>query len=295
MDAFTGVDLALDADAVVTIGDKYSIKVEGPKDVLPKIEVGVVGGKLELGMVPNEIITGKPNIRIAIVAPKLDAVKASFGRLQVPKLTGDAVHVEAGVVGTVQVDQVVAKQLTVKLGPNGSVSLSGQADTVTVEGGTGKAATLKGAFQQVTANATGTVKMQVSGTVPALTATVGGSSSFEASGDLGNTAVTVEGGGTATVSGKLGALSATLTGSGRLKASGTAAMLHVEADGGSKLTAEQLQAETATVTAKSGAECTVWAKMLMAMAANSGVIRYKGSPQLDRRVSQSGEVAPLGK
>ena len=229
-------------------------------------------------------------VKYTVVVPKLDSVKASFGRLDVPKLSGDVVHVEAGVSGKVRVDQVVTKQLAVKVGPGGSVALAGQADAVAV----GDNIRFGGTFKQLSVSERG--KVQVAGTLPTLTAKVNGSDSFDASGDLGNVALTVEGSGHATVGGKIGTLRASLAGSGELTATGTATSLLVEAAGSGKLTADRLQAETASVKATSAAECTVWAtKTLSATAENSGVIKYKGSPKLDRRVENSGEVAPLGK
>lgn len=290
MPAFTGVTLGLVGDAVVTTGDKYSVKVEAPDDVLPLIETKVVAGQLTLGLRQNEAVGGSPTVKYTVVAPKLDTARASFGRLDVPKLSGDVVRVEAGVKGRVHVGQVTARQLNVTIGPSGSVTLAGQAEDVTV----GKGIQFRGTFKQLTVSEQG--KVQVTGSLPTLTAEVASSDSFEASGDLGAVNLTIAGSGNVTVTGKIGSLRANLAGSGELTASGTAATLAVEAAGSGKVTADQLQAEAAVVKASSAAEVTVWAtKLLTATAENSGVIKYKGSPKLTRRVENSGEILPLGK
>ena len=297
---FKAVALDLrDATAEVTVGEKYAVTVEADDETLPHLQAEVVNDQLELGLLPDVVMTGRPTpVRFKVVAPRLAAARAGLGgRIRLAEMAGDVVRVEIGTDGQVTVGRAVAaRQLDVVMG-TGTADVTAEAPAAVVEGNHGSL-TLKGTFrQQLGLTLSSVAKVTAAVTATTVVAKVSGSAELDLSGDLGAVALGVEGDGGVKVSGPLGTLRASLAGSGHLTADGSASAVALDAVGSGKADAGGLRAEAVSVKAASAAELTVWATGTLTVTDDYGqpTVRYKGRPRVDRQgEGRNLKLVPLG-
>jgi Putative auto-transporter adhesin, head GIN domain len=80
------------------------------------------------------------------------------------------------------------------------------------------------------------------------------------------------------------------------KVKGIATNVKIDASSGSSFKAAELNTETCTASASSGAEIKIAvSKKLTSSASSGGSIRYKGNPEVEKKsLSSGGEVKPMG-
>jgi hypothetical protein len=298
MPAFAALAVGIGSDVTVTIGSKHAVTVDAPDDVLPLIETAVVDGVLHVGLIPNEVIAGSPKIRFKVVTPRLEGVATGIhGRVTVPKMSGDTVTLDAGVKGTITVDSIAARKLVLTRGIDGTVTATGKADAVVV-GDVGRV-DLKGTFGTVDATLSGGGgRVRLSGTITTLKADVSSVGKLEVSGQVAGATVKASSAADVRLSGTLGTVSTSLEGSAAVTLTGTARSLTAAVTSDGKLDAAGLEAEAVDVTVRTHNVVTVWAtKTLTAtVRAVDGKVRYKGTPQVTRRIeANGGTVLPVGK
>jgi hypothetical protein len=298
MPAFTALKVGIGSDVTVTIGSKHAVTADAPDDVLPVIETEVVDGVLRVGLRENEVIGGSPKIRFKVVTPRLEGVATGVeGRVTVPKLSGDTVTLDLGIKGKVTAESITAKKLVIERGIDGAVTATAKADALVV-GDVGRV-DLKGTFGTVDATRSGGGGvLRLSGTITTLNADISSVGKLDVSGQVSGATVKASSAADVRLSGALGTVSASLDASAAVTLTGTARSLTADVTSDGKLDAGGLEAEAVAVTVGTPNVVTVWAtKTLTAtVQAVNGKVRYKGTPQVTRRIeANGGTVEPLGR
>lgn len=88
-------------------------------------------------------------------------------------------------------------------------------------------------------------------------------------------------------------LTLNLSGAGKATAAGAAEQLTVKLSGAGIVDATDLRVGTADVQLSGAGKASVWADVLKARVSGAGAVKYKGSPQLEQKISGAGSVRAM--
>lgn len=148
---FDRIDIATGLDAVVTVGDSFSVTAESKsQDALDNLEVTVQGGVLTARIEQNflDFIVGGGlvglllnngnAVKFTITAPALSGVDASSGAdIDLPGLKADQIELSASSGGDISVIDAVLGTVTAGSSSGSNISLSGEAQAVEFDASSG--------------------------------------------------------------------------------------------------------------------------------------------------------------
>jgi hypothetical protein len=148
---FDRIDIATGLDAVVTLGDSFSVHAESrSQDALDKLEVavndGVLSAKLEQnffdfivsGGLVGLLLSDGQAVQFTITVPALVGVVASSGAdVDLPGFKGDRLDVEASSGADISVTDAVLGTVTASASSGSDITLSGKADTIAADASSG--------------------------------------------------------------------------------------------------------------------------------------------------------------
>jgi hypothetical protein len=194
---FTGFDtvsVSTGIRAEITTGGDYSIHIEGPDDILDKIEVSVASGRLSIGIGRNFLdfvfggallsLLGRGDVGVTatISLPVLNGAEASAGaRIRAGTVKSDRFHAEASSGARIDVDAFAGGDVRAAASSGGVVEMRGTAGEIdggASSGGAIRAERLTATRGRLDASSGGSVRAEVTQSVRA-NASSGGSIEIE--------------------------------------------------------------------------------------------------------------------
>jgi hypothetical protein len=148
---FDKLDIATGLDAVVSIGDSFSVRAESrSRDALDKLEVAVNGGVLSAKLEQNffdfiisgglvgMLLSDGQAVQFTITVPALTSVDASSGAdVDLPNFKGDNLALNASSGADISVTDAALRKVTASASSGADIELSGQAEALDAEASSG--------------------------------------------------------------------------------------------------------------------------------------------------------------
>lgn len=148
---FDRIDIATGLDAVVTIGDSFSVHAESrSQDALDKLEVAVNGGVLSARIEQNFfdfivngglvglLLSDGQAVQFTITVPALVGVEASSGAdVDLPGFKGDRLELEASSGADITVTDATLGTVTANASSGSDITLSGEAQAIEADASSG--------------------------------------------------------------------------------------------------------------------------------------------------------------
>lgn len=132
VDAFKALSLSAPIDVTLVQGERESVVLEGPADVVESLETRVEGGTLVIHMKPA-ITFSWGRTRATVTARAIEAISvAGSGNVRADALAGEALRVAIAGSGDVRVGRLEAKQLEASIVGSGDIHAAGRVDRVAV-------------------------------------------------------------------------------------------------------------------------------------------------------------------
>jgi hypothetical protein len=129
--AFEKIDLAGSSDVIVQVGGAPSVRAEGSKAALDRLDIRVEGGALRIGQRKEEWSFGWHNnghVRIFVTAPSLaGAAIAGSGDIRVDKVGGARFDGSIAGSGDLTVDHLEVGEAAFSIAGSGDVKVAGKA------------------------------------------------------------------------------------------------------------------------------------------------------------------------
>jgi hypothetical protein len=170
---FDRVALSSLGSLTINQGDRESLTVEGPADLMPRITTEVKDGTLVLGLKKGAWLKGlrnkKATIRYCLTMRDVAGIVLSgAGKIDAPGVSTDSLEIVVSGAGKLALDSLSASSLSVVMSGVGECEVSGKAcaQSVTISGaGSYKAGTLESDKAAVVVSGTGGVTVFVSDTL----------------------------------------------------------------------------------------------------------------------------------
>lgn len=161
---FNGIDLQINADVEITIGDQYFVEVSAQQNLLPIIKTEVIDGALQIRC--DENIRNSDGIRVKVTLPALDEILlGGSGKITVMNaIRAEKMEISVAGSGDVIVLQADFEKLSNSIAGSGSIELGGKVNTMNVDiSGSGdvKAKSLTANSLTVSISGSGTVTADV--------------------------------------------------------------------------------------------------------------------------------------
>jgi hypothetical protein len=140
---FDGVALGGLGSVIVTQGERESLTVEAPEELMKRVTSEVKDGVLVLGLKKGLWMAGlgKKNrkIRFKVTMQHVHTLRlGGVGRMDAPEIATDSLAVAVSGVGGVEIGKLTTESLDVVLSGAGSCEIAGRADTQSIKlSGTG--------------------------------------------------------------------------------------------------------------------------------------------------------------
>ena len=148
---FDRIDIATGLDAVVTIGDSFSVHAESrSQDALDKLEVAVNGGVLSAKLEQNffdfivsgglvgMLLSDGQAVQFTITVPALVGAEASSGAdIDLPGFRGDRLELEASSGADISVTDATLGTVTASASSGADITLSGAAEAIEADASSG--------------------------------------------------------------------------------------------------------------------------------------------------------------
>ncbi|MCB2207882.1 MAG: DUF2807 domain-containing protein [Bacteroidetes bacterium] len=182
LDEFTELEINLDADVVIQIGDQASVSVSAQENLHKVIHTNVQGNKLTIGSRP--CFNTNDRVQIEVTATALSEIKlnGSADVTAMDELHSDVFELKINGSGNIMAD-IFANQLDVKINGSGNVIIAGsakEADVVVNGSGDVRAESLQAYKADIRINGSGDVGINA---LNDLKVTVKGSGDVTYSGD----------------------------------------------------------------------------------------------------------------
>jgi hypothetical protein len=166
LEGFEKVELAGRDDVEVRVGQGFSVRAEGPSEVLDQLRIDKDGDTLEIGR-RNGSSSNTGKARILVTLPRMvGASMAGSGSMRIDRAGGARFETEVAGSGTVQIGQIQADELEIEIAGSGTVRAAGAAKSLTVEiagSGNVEAAGLTANAAEVSIAGSGDVRATVNG------------------------------------------------------------------------------------------------------------------------------------
>ena len=181
---FSGVSLSGVGNVTVSLGEKPSLEVRAPRNVLRNLQITVENDTLMLRTKRGARLPRGSQVSYRVVTPRLERLTVSgAGDVRADKLGGDDVTATSSGAGSLYVEDVQADELEADLSGAGDMQLSGKVgeQRVTVSGaGSYQACALESEDAEVDVSGAGDAFVQATDT---LDVTVSGASDVRYRGD----------------------------------------------------------------------------------------------------------------
>lgn len=128
---FTGIALAIPGKVELRQGSPESVTVEADDNLLPEIETAVEDGKLKIRFARRLSVGGRPVIRIAVTAPRIESIAISgSGDVIATSLEGPRLAIAVSGSGDVRLDNVRVETLKAAISGSGDIRAGGSATEV---------------------------------------------------------------------------------------------------------------------------------------------------------------------
>ncbi|MEE4260995.1 MAG: head GIN domain-containing protein [Bacteroidales bacterium] len=182
LDDFNELEVDLDADVVIHIGDRSAVSISSQENLLKAISTDVLGNSLVIGARP--CINTEGRVRIEVTTTSLSEIKlnGSADITCMDELHSDDLELKINGSGNIMAD-IFANQLNVKINGSGNVIIGGsakEADVVVNGSGDVRAESLQAYKADIRINGSGDVGINA---LNDLKVTVKGSGDVKYSGD----------------------------------------------------------------------------------------------------------------
>lgn len=133
---FTGVELAGADDVDVRIGNSFSVRAEGPSDVLDRLDIRRDGSVLRVGRKRDGswTISRGQGVKVYVTMPAIDrASLAGSGNLSVDRVSGDEFKGSLAGSGNLRVAGMQAREAEFEIAGSGNVTAAGQVDKLEID------------------------------------------------------------------------------------------------------------------------------------------------------------------
>ena len=127
---FNSVSLAGPHDVMVTVGPAFSVRAEGPANVLEKLDIRVDGNNLEIGMKKGRwsFRGDKQKTVIHVTMPAIQAAAiGGSGDMRIDRAEGESFSAAIGGSGNIEVGAVRVGQASFSVAGSGDIRASGSA------------------------------------------------------------------------------------------------------------------------------------------------------------------------
>jgi hypothetical protein len=134
---FTAINFSTFGKVNIIQGDKESLNISGPDNLVPEISTAVVNGTLAIKNKENFTVTSLASeytLTFTIVVKDLASLVVSgLGDVQVETLSTPSMDLEMSGAGKIQLNQLTTESLKVNLSGLGGVEMSGSATQATID------------------------------------------------------------------------------------------------------------------------------------------------------------------
>jgi len=128
---FTGISLAVPGKLELRQGSPESVTIEADDNVLPKIETTVERNRLVIRLPQKLSISGRPTIRIAVTAPRIEAISvAGSGDVVAQSLATPTLALAVSGSGDVKIADLQVDTLNASIAGSGDIQAGGRAGEV---------------------------------------------------------------------------------------------------------------------------------------------------------------------
>ncbi len=128
---FTGVSVAGPHDVVVAVGPAYSVRAEGPAELLDRLEIKLEGRNLEIGTRKGKWPNGSRHsdkVRIHVTMPVIEAASvAGSGDIRIDRVEGSRFAGSIGGSGDIDVAALRVGEASFSVAGSGNIRASGSA------------------------------------------------------------------------------------------------------------------------------------------------------------------------
>ncbi|MHA6721969.1 head GIN domain-containing protein [Sphingomonas sp. RS2018] len=166
---FTNVVLAGPDDVEVRVGSAYSVRAEGPADVLDRLDIHGSGATLSIGRQRTSGVWKSEGrgVRVIVTMPAITAASLTgSGNLTVDRVAGGDFAASIEGSGDLKLRQVAANALSLDIQGSGDIEVSGEAKTLAVKiagSGNVEGDDLKAGGATILVAGSGNVEAQVTG------------------------------------------------------------------------------------------------------------------------------------
>ncbi|OYY73154.1 head GIN domain-containing protein [Sphingomonas sp. 28-63-12] len=166
---FTGVALRGSDDVDIKLGSSFSVRAEGPSDVLDRLKIERDGSTLKIGRKSDPSFNwgNSGNARIFVTMPRLiDAGVAGSGDMTIDRAEGDALDASTAGSGNITIAALSVKAARFSIAGSGGITAKGSADKLKMAiAGSGDidAAGVKARGADASIAGSGSVKADVNG------------------------------------------------------------------------------------------------------------------------------------
>lgn len=166
---FNSVALKGSDDVEVKTGSGFSVRAQGPSDVLDKLLLERDGDTLKIGRKPQSGFNwgGGPGARIFVTMPRLaSAALTGSGDLTLDRVDGDSFNAETTGSGSIRIGQLAAKDAAFSVTGSGDIGAAGKADKLDLSitgSGDIDAAGVSAAAASASIAGSGSIRANVSG------------------------------------------------------------------------------------------------------------------------------------
>jgi len=130
-DGFEKVELAGSDDVDVRVGQAFSVRADGPAEVLDRLRIETDGDTLEIGRKRGDTVAGKA--RITVTLPRITGASvAGSGNMRIDRAGGAGFEGSLAGSGNLQLGQLQADAATLNIAGSGTARLAGAAKSLEV-------------------------------------------------------------------------------------------------------------------------------------------------------------------
>jgi hypothetical protein len=166
LSGFEEVKAAGSDDVAIRVGPAFSVRAEGPPEVLDRLRVAVDDGALEIGR-KRSMGSGSGSAKLFVTLPRLSRVaSAGSGDVSVDRAEGDALRAQVAGSGGMMLSGLRLRDVDLDVAGSGTITAAGTADRLRVKmAGSGDvdARQLQASRGDVSMAGSGTVRGRVNG------------------------------------------------------------------------------------------------------------------------------------
>lgn len=132
---FTGVVLKGSDDVEIRTGGGFSVRAEGPSDVLDRLQIERDGDTLKIGRSPDSSFSWGTHrgAKIFVTLPKLQSASVTgSGDMTVDKAEADDFDASTAGSGSIRIDQLQAQKASLSIAGSGDIAASGAAQKLSL-------------------------------------------------------------------------------------------------------------------------------------------------------------------